>query len=246
MKGKLIMASGAIGNPEDIPSRALDAVRDSDMLVFEEDRPARAVLKAAKVHREYWKYSEQDEVHTLREVEKALKRGETVCYMSDQGCPTLEDPGSPVLKAAWSVKAQIQVIPGPSSVTAAISACPFTVKGVVVAGFLSRDQEMRESELRKLSASGYPYLIMDTPYRIQHILESLKKVLELEKKFVLAIDISGKHETYFYDNATNILAEAAKLPPKLNFVIIVEGKKEKKQLKQVVRGNGYKQIRRKR
>ncbi|MDD7984841.1 SAM-dependent methyltransferase [Lentisphaera marina] len=246
MKGKLIMASGAIGNTEDIPKRTLDAVRDSDMLVFEEDRPARAVLKAAKVHREYWKYSEQDEVHTLREVEKALKRGETVCYMSDQGCPTLEDPGSPVLKSAWSVKAQIQVIPGPSSVTAAISACPFSVKGIVVAGFLSRDQELREKELRKLSGSGHPFLVMDTPYRIRHILESLQTVLDPQKKFVLAVDISGEHEAYFYNNATEILAEQEKLKPKLNFVIIVEGKKEKGQLKQAVRGNGYKQNRRKR
>ena len=58
--------------------------------------------------------------------------------------------------------------------------------------------------------------------------------------------IEREHECFFYDNATTILAEAEKLPPKLNFVIIVEGKKEKKQLKQAVRGNGYKQNRRRR
>jgi 16S rRNA (cytidine1402-2'-O)-methyltransferase len=240
------MASGAIGNQEDIPNRTLKAIVESDMLVFEEDRPARAVLKAAKVHRDYWKYSEQNEVLTLRELEKALKQGKTVCYMSDQGCPTLEDPGSPVLKAAWSVKAKIKVIPGPSSVTAALSACPFSVKGVVVAGFLSRDQQLREKELKKLSGSGYPFIVMDTPYRIRHIMESLQTILDPQKKIVLAVDISGEHENYFYDNPTAILKELDDLPPKLNFVIVVEGKKEKRQLKQAVRGNGYKQNRRKR
>ena len=87
---------------------------------------------------------------------------------------------------------------------------------------------------------------MDTPYRIQHILESLQTVLDPQKKIVLAIDISGEHENYFYDNATAILKELEQLPPKLNFVIVVEGKKEKRNLKQAVRGNGYKQNRRKR
>ncbi len=246
MIGKLIMASSAIGNPKDIPLRTLDAVRDSDLLVFEEDRPARLVLKTAGVHRDYIKYTEQDEVHNLRTIEKALKQGQTVCYMSDQGCPTLEDPGSPVLKSAWSVKAKIQVIPGPSSVTAALSACPFSVKGVVVAGFLSRDQDLRERELRKLSGSGYPFIIMDTPYRIKHLIESLQNVLDPQKKFVLAMDISGEHEFYSYDNASETLKALDELPPKLNFVIVVEGKKEKKNLKQAVKGNGYKQNRRKR
>ena len=246
MKGTLIMAAGAIGNVIDIPTRALEAIRTADLLVFEEDRPARAMLKAAGVHREYLKYSEQDEVQTIREVEKALKRGETVCYMSDQGCPTLEDPGSPILKSAWSVKAKIQVIPGPSSVTAALSACPFSVKGAVIAGFLSRDREIREKEMRQLAASGYPFILMDTPYRMTHTVESLKDVLDPQKKFLLAVDISGEHECYFYDNSAEIFKVIVELPPKLNFVIVVEGKKEKGVYKQAVRGNGYKQNRRKR
>lgn len=246
MKGTLIMAAGAIGNPADIPTRALEVLRTADLLVFEEDRPARAMLKAAGVHREYLKYSEQDEIQTIREVEKALKRGEKVCYMSDQGCPTLEDPGSPVLKAAWSLKAKIQVIPGPSSVTAALSACPFSVKGAIVAGFLSRDREIREQEMRKLSISGHPFIVMDTPYRLTHTVESLKDVLDAQKKILLAVDITGEHECYIYDNTTEVMKFIVELPPKLNFVIVVEGKKERVAFKQAVKGNGYKQNRRKR
>ena len=140
-KACLILGSNSIGNPLDIPLRVLEYVKTADLLVFEEDRPARTVLKRAGVHKDYIKYSEHNQTDTLEQIGQAFKLGKTVLYMSDQGCPNLADPASNILKLAYKMKVKLQVIPGPSSITAAISACPFDMSSFLYQGFLPRDEK---------------------------------------------------------------------------------------------------------
>ena len=125
IRGKLTVASNSIGNDKDVPQRTLEAIRSSDLLVFEEDRPARRLLKLAGVHRDYFKHNEHKDNETLEEVRNYLIAGKSVFYCSDQGSASLADPGKELTSIAFELGVKIEVIPGPSSITAAISACPF-------------------------------------------------------------------------------------------------------------------------
>ena len=96
--GTLVMASNHIGCTDDIPNRALETLKTADLVLFEEDRPARQTLKAAGIRRDYLKFNEHHQMQTLDEVAEALKKGRTVIYMSDQGSPALPpapDQGPP-------------------------------------------------------------------------------------------------------------------------------------------------------
>ncbi|NRA43666.1 MAG: hypothetical protein HRU09_01790 [Oligoflexales bacterium] len=218
------MLSNHIGNEQDIPARSLIALTTADLLVFEEDRPARLALKAAKVHREYLKFSEHIQKETLEQVHNYLKKGKTVAYMSDQGCPTLADPGRSVLQVAYQLNASIKVIPGPSSITAAISACPFELSSYAYAGFLPRRTDKRMLTLKKHAASGQALVILDTPYRLKALLSACKEVFPKNRKGFLAMDISGEHEAYFCGPLPGLEAQVSHLyQQKLNFVLIVDG-----------------------
>ena len=128
----LIIASNSIGNPKDIPSRTLEYIRTSDLLVFEEDRPARLLLKTAGVQRDYLKYSEHKQKDTLDEIRSSFLNNKTVLYVSDQGCANLADPATDIIKLAYSLHIKIAVVPGPSSITSAISACPFNLNSFFI------------------------------------------------------------------------------------------------------------------
>ena len=219
--GLMIMAANSLGNPADIPQRSLQAVRDADLLIFEEDKPARAVPKAAKVHRDYLKYNEQDQRETIEELKKYLNKGKTVVYMSDQGCPSLEDPGTAILKAARHCKAKIKVIPGPSSVTAAIAACPFKSNNFEFVGFPPRDEEKRAVFLKRIASGRGMKILMDTPYRLKHVINSCEKIFNSETRAFIALDISGPDENYLLGNFSELKKEINSLEKKLNFVMII-------------------------
>ncbi|NRA67055.1 MAG: hypothetical protein HRU19_21380 [Pseudobacteriovorax sp.] len=220
--GKLILAANSIGLLQDIPTRSLIALKTSDELIFEEDRPARQALKAAGIHREYTKLTEHLESDTLEQFETAILNGKSVCYMSDQGMPTLADPGGALLKIAYSLGAKVEIIPGPSSISTALSACPFDISRFNYIGFLERDQQQRQNELVTLAKSTHePLVFLDTPYRRKALLGAITNAFGKKRKAMLALDISGQHEEYIYEDL-GILAQLDY--PKLNFVLVVEGK----------------------
>ncbi len=218
---KLILGSNSIGNDKDVPQRTLEAIRNSDLLVFEEDRPARRLLKLAGVHRDYFKHNEHKDRGTLEEVRKFLLEGKSVFYCSDQGTASLADPGKQLSQIAFEMGVSIEVIPGPSSVTAAISACPFDCSKFHYVGFLPRDEKDRLKVLEQIAKTENPQIILDAPYRLKALLESCKKTLQKNKKIFLALDISGEDESYLYDEVEIISEQVSKINKKLNFVLII-------------------------
>jgi 16S rRNA (cytidine1402-2'-O)-methyltransferase len=212
------MAANALGNPNDIPTRSLEALRTADLIIFEEDRVARQTLKAASIHRDYLRLTEHMEPDTLDAAKKALKAGQIVVFMSDQGTPTLADPGKKLLEIAYQQGAQISPIPGPSSVTAALSICPFLNGPFLYLGFPPREPDEREAWLAHYSHVDFPLVILDTPYRRPALIASCMKVLGADRRVLLVFDISGPEEAVHLDKLENL----AKLEKdKINFVLVI-------------------------
>ena len=219
-KAKLILAATHIGCILDIPSRSLDALRQSDLLIFEEDRPARAALTAAGIHREYLKLSEHGEKDTLEQTRSAFKRELSVCYMSDQGMPVIADPGQKLLKMAYEMNVQVTVIPGASSITATLAACPFLNSSFRYLGFLPKDKIQREKALKDLKGAIEPIVLMETPYRRNHLLESLINILGGKRQAFIGYDISGPSESFQLGSLEKLNQNSPE--EKLNFVIVID------------------------
>lgn len=217
------MAATHLGDPRDLPSRSLEALKSADLLIFEEDRPARSFLKAAGIHRDYLKYSEHGQKDTVAACRQALKAGQSVLYMSDQGTPGLSDPGRDLLAVAYELEAKVSVIPGPSSITAAISVCPFDCWAFHFLGFLPRETPTRMAALRAAAAFSRPLVIMDVPYRLKALLAACEQVFGKSRRGFLALDISGTAEDFWLGSFETLQKKAEQLAEKLNFVLIVDG-----------------------
>ena len=221
--GRLIMAGTSLGNQLDIPQRTLEAVRLADLLIVEEDRPARYVLRTAEIHRDYLKFTEHREVETMQALGRCLAEGNTAVYLSDQGMPVLADPGNCLLKIGYANRARIEVIPGPSSLTVAIAACPFDASQFFFAGFLPRQAGAREGALKRYARFQVPIVLMDTPYRRTALLKDCAKVFE-KRQGMLAVDISGPSEHYYCESLGKLSAISQDLSKKLNFVLVISGR----------------------
>lgn len=215
------MAGNALGASQDIPVRSLQALRDADLVIFEEDKIARQTLKAAGIHRDYWRYNEHKQGETLEKLKEVLKSGQTAVYMSDQGMPVAADPGAALLELAYSCNAEVKVIPGPSSIIAAVAACPFIDGPFHFAGFLPREPEQRLKKMKDLDLMRCPVVILDTPYRLVNLLETATQAYSASRKALIALDISGEAEDFIVEPLGKLLDAAKKLEGKLNFVLIV-------------------------
>ena len=216
----LIMASTHIGNIDDTPSRTLESLASCDLVVGEEDAPLRALLKRAGLQRPYLKYNEHHQNDTLQQVRAALARGETVLYVSDQGCPGLADPGRHVASLALEAKATVRVVPGPSALTGAIAACPFDLNRFFYAGFLPRKEPALKATLEEMRARKECCILLDTPYRLPSLLKSCASVFPQGRRAFLALSVGNQEERYLCEP----IGSLSKHPPgKYNFVLILEG-----------------------
>lgn len=222
--GTLWIAATTLYDPQDIPPRSLELMRTCPFLVFEEDKRARQFLKAAQVHRQWMRYTEQREAFTLEELERELRAGNDALYMSDQGTPGLADPGRDLVNVAYRIGAPVRCVPGPSSLTAAISVCPFDCKRFEFAGFPPREESEREDFIRARLNQTWPVVIFETPYRMNVFFETLAKVFQgSPRRVFVALDISGPNESFIVGTAEDTRKKINALSENLNFVAIIEG-----------------------
>ena len=124
--------------------------------------------------------------------------------ISDCGTPVLEDPGKILLEYCYSNNIKVKPIPGVSSITAAIMCLPFNFKEFYYAGLLSRDDKERERKLIYLKKLNIPIIILDTPYRMNRILNAIKKVYSKNKIIGLCLDMTTDREEIIIDEIGNI------------------------------------------
>lgn len=190
LEGRLTLAGNVLGRQGHLDPRACAALREADLVVFEEARPARQALKAAAVRREFLLVNEHDSNETLQAVEHALRDGQHVAYMSDQGMPNVADPGYQLSRIAYRLGAHVEVVSGPTSLTSAIAAFPFPCPTFRFAGFPPRQPRARDAWLAGLDDSE-PQVILEAPYRWMALLEACARVLSA-RPCLLARDIDGE------------------------------------------------------
>ena len=204
-KGILYMASSHLGNPDDLSLRVLETLKICDVLIFEEDRPARLVLKKAGLTRDYLKYSEHNEIQVLKQLKTVLKSGGSVIYMSDQGCPSFEDPGLSIIQSAYEVKASIRVIPGPSSLTAALMACPFYMPSFQVKGRPPVKANERQSFFSQLRFEPTGMIFLDTPYRLERIAQDCHQHFNPKRRFHISLQLTLSDEEHLTGTCQDII-----------------------------------------
>ncbi len=193
----LYIVSTPIGNWEDITLRAMNILKEIDVLICEEYRPASTLLKKLELpKKELIGLNEHNEKDLVPEIVQRILLGETMALISDCGTPVFADPGHYLINQAVEFGITVIPIPGASSFMAALSILDFKLEQFYFAGFLPREKQERAQALRALKGFTVPIVLMDTPYRLEKLLTEVSKTFGGNRKATLGLNITQENEQY--------------------------------------------------
>jgi len=227
--GTLFVVSTPIGNLKDITLRALEVLRKTPVIACEDTRVALKLLSHYQIDgKRLISYHEHNEKEAAERLLSLLKSGEDVALISDAGTPTISDPGYRLVRAAREEGVKVVPVPGPSALTAALSASGAPTDKFLFFGFLPRREGKLREALREILSLPWTVVAYESPHRLERTL-SLISELEPEREIILAKELTKLNEEFLRGTAEELLRglkEEGKL--KGEFVIIFPPKREEK------------------
>lgn len=227
MSGKLSIVATPIGNIEDITLRALRVLREADLVLCEDTRVTKKLLTSYEIETKTESFHTHSDKRKLEKIITKLSEGERVAYVSDAGTPGISDPGPFLVKeVSESIPdLEIEVIPGPDAVSAALSGAGIVFKEYQFLGFVPQ-KKGRKTFLENLQNNDMVTVFFESSHRIKKLLESLTEILGEGREIVVAKELTKFHESFLKGSADDILkifTEDPKLE-KGEFVVIVDKK----------------------
>lgn len=218
--GKLYIVATPIGNSQDITLRAIQTLRNADIIVCEEIREGSSLLRKLEIQpKELLTLNEHNQVDAVPELLLRLVNGQNLALVTDCGTPVFADPGHTLIQAAHESGISIIPIPGVSSLMAALSVLDFSPGQFYFAGFLPPKSEPRRSELMRLRALRIPIILMDTPYRMAALLQDVAKAFGKNHTVTLATDLTQPSERIYRGTLAEVQQQAG--TRKAEFILII-------------------------
>lgn len=205
-KGSLYVVGTPIGNLEDITLRALRILKEVEIIACEDTRQTVKLLNAYGIKKRLISYFHPRENQRLPEILSWLEAGKDVALVSDAGTPGVSDPGFPLIREAIRRNINVIPVPGPSALTAALSASGLPTHRVVFAGFPPPKKGSLKNFLAKLSDTEGTLVFFLPMRKLKLFLEVAKEVLG-PREAVLARELTKVHEE-FVRGALDTLGEA--------------------------------------
>lgn len=220
--GKLLIVATPIGNTGDITQRAIDALSSVDTILCEERKVASRLLKQLGISKPLVELNEHNEEQMVNEVLLKLTEGQNLALISDCGTPVFSDPGRTVLEMLYGAGIEVSPIPGPSSLIAAISICPFDLRQFRFLGFLPPKTEQRKIALQRQNNTENALILMDTPYRMAKLLEEVASTYGKNQQIFLATDLTLPSEKVYLGPVQEVQKKVQNR--KAEFILIIEKK----------------------
>ena len=224
MSGKLYLVATPIGNLEDITIRALNVLKNVDLIAAEDTRHSLGLLNHFEIKKPLISYYKEVEKKKSDVIIEELKKGKDVAVVSDAGTPGISDPGEEIVKKAIEEGIEVIPIPGAVAFVNALIVSGMNTREFSFIGFLSANKKEKKEKLEEIKNETRTLIFYEAPHKIKNTLEAMYDVLG-NRKVVLARELTKIHEEFIRDTLDNLI----KIEDfKGEFVIIVEGAKESK------------------
>ncbi len=217
---RLYVVATPIGNLEDVSARALRILGEVSAIAAEDTRVTSHLLARHGIRKPLISYRAPVERRGLPRVIAALDEGD-VALVSDAGTPTLSDPGQALVTAAWAAGHTVVPIPGPSSVTAALSIAGYGGPGFTFLGYLPRKPGEMRRLLATLAGDPRPAVAFESPYRIAKSLALIAEALP-RRSITLTRELTKLHEEVVRGTAAEVL-EALGERTRGEFTLVISG-----------------------
>ena len=222
----LYIVSTPIGNLEDITLRALNILKNSNIILCEDTRHTLKLLNHYKIKNKLIPYHKFNEKKQINKIIQYLNEGKILSLVSDAGTPVISDPGNLLIKSCIDNNISVFPIPGPSSVISAISVAGFDERFLFY-GFLPKKENELNKELLKIQMEPFSLVFFIPSIKINFYLKVFKKYF-LGRKILIAREITKLHETYYRGEVDKI--KLFKTPIKGELTVVISKINSKKQV----------------
>jgi 16S rRNA (cytidine1402-2'-O)-methyltransferase len=203
--GILYVVATPLGHRDDITLRALNVLRDVDLIAAEDTRKTRGFLALHTIKNNLISYHEHNEAERTPTLIAKLQKGVSIALVSNAGTPTVSDPGYRLIEAALADHLSIIPIPGVCAATAALSVAGLPTDSFIFVGFLAKKKAKRVRQLKELASEPRTLIFYESPRRILTLLNETIEVMG-DRRGVLAREMTKLHEEFIRGRLSEITA----------------------------------------
>ena len=230
LKKGLYLIPTPIGNLGDITLRAIELLKNSDFILCEDTRVSKKLLNKFEIKTKLISNHKFNEVKNLSKIINFLKENKIISMISDAGTPSISDPGAVLVNECLRQGIDIIPLPGPSSVTTAVSVSGFNEKYLFY-GFFPEKEKIIKEELDRLSNLNFCLVFFVSPKKINKIIPHLKNYFK-NRKILICREISKYYEEFIRSDLEEL--QAFKNEPKGEITIVIKEKKLDKKASQIL------------
>ena len=193
--GSLYVVATPIGNLADFSLRAIETLKEVDIICAEDTRHARTLLQHYGISTHCIALHQHNEEHAAAGLVEKIKQGTSIAIISDAGTPLISDPGMPLVALAHSEGIQVSPIPGACALIAALSSSGLPLSHFTFLGFLPRTSSARQSLFKEQLNTPHTWVFYESCHRIAACIEDLSCVLPAGHEISIAREITKLHET---------------------------------------------------
>lgn len=219
----LTLVSTPIGNLGDITLRALDTLRETDLVISEDTRKTGMMLKHFDISKPQISFFEGNETRQLPRVMAALEEGKHVALVSNAGTPGISDPGFILVRAALDAGIEVSAVPGPTALVMALVLSGLPVHSFTFRGFPPRKPGPRKRFLEVDQDSPHTLIFYESPHRLPAFLKDALEVYG-NRPAALANDLTKKFETVLRGSLTGLIAELGDEKLLGEYTVVIKGK----------------------
>ena len=222
MSGKLYLVPTPIGNLGDMTFRAVDVLKESDVILAEDTRNSGILLKHFEISTPMRSYHMHNEHQATEDIIRQLKDGQIISIITDAGTPGISDPGYLLAKECVANNIVIECLPGATAFVPALVVSGLPNNEFTFVGFLPV-KKGRKSKLDSLVEEKKTMIFYESPHKIGRTLKDLAETFGTERKASLSREISKKFEETLRGTLTELAEIAEKRNLKGEMVLVVEG-----------------------
>jgi 16S rRNA (cytidine1402-2'-O)-methyltransferase len=203
---ELYVVATPIGNLSDISARAVEALKQVDLIACEDTRHSSRLLNHLNIQKPLLSYHDHNETQQTQNLIGKLQAGQSIALISDAGTPLISDPGYQLVKQAHENNITVVPLPGPCALITALSASGLPSDRFTFEGFLPAKQQARVETLEKLRAETRTLIFYESTHRISASLQDMVKVFGADRHAVVARELTKAFETLRGDELANLSA----------------------------------------
>jgi len=222
MSGILYLCSTPIGNLEDISFRAINTLKEVDLIAAEDTRHSIKLLNHYGIKTPMTSYHEHNKIEKAKYLIDRLLEGKNIALISDAGTPGISDPGEELVRLAHQAGITVTAVPGACAAITALILSGLASRRFCFEAFLPEDKKERARILEQLKYETRTIVLYEAPHRLKKTLKELLQALG-DRRITVIKELTKRHETIWQSTLSEAANSYDENEPKGEYVLVLEG-----------------------